>query len=79
MVIATIIEHMLCRFKGAMRAIATALLLLHRYTPVEEEEGNEQDYYGHGHNAPHECLVAFANVASHNTVCQKKMLLVLCL
>ena len=45
--------------------------LLHRYTPVEEQEGNQQNYYCHSHNAPHECLVAFTNVAFHNIVSKK--------
>ena len=39
--------------------------LLCWYTPVEEQEGNEQYYYCHSHDAPHEGHVGFADVASH--------------
>lgn len=42
--------------------------LLCRYAPVEEYESDEQDYDGHGHDAPHEALVGLADVVSHSGV-----------
>lgn len=39
--------------------------LLHRYTPVEEQEGNQQNYYCHSHDAPHKGHIGFAYIASH--------------
>ena len=39
--------------------------LLCRCTPIQEEECYQQHDYCHGHDAPHEGHVGFADVASH--------------